>query len=150
MSSETKNRLQADVVAAMKARDKHRLGILRQLQAALKQVEIDKRRDLDEQAVLEVMQAYAKKVRDTLSSAEQADRDDLAAAARNELALVETYLPVPLSDAELGAIVAAAIAETGAAGPRDMGKVMQAVMPQVTGRAEGGRVSAMVKSRLVG
>jgi uncharacterized protein len=150
MSSEIKNRLQADVVTAMKAREKDRLGVLRQLQAALKQFEVDKRRELDDQTVMQVLQAYAKKVRDSLSSAEQAGREDLATAARAELALVESYLPAPLTDDELDALVVAAIAETGAAGPRDMGKVIQAVMPQVVGRAEGGRVSALVKSRLAG
>jgi uncharacterized protein len=150
MPSEIASRLKEDVIVAMKARDKERLGVLRQLQAALKQVEVDERRELDDAAVIKVLQAYAKKVRDTLSSAEQAGRDDLAQGARFEHALVETYLPAAISDDDLAAAVEAAIAETGATGPKDMGKVMQAVMARVTGRAEGGRVSAMVKSKLVG
>jgi hypothetical protein len=150
MPSEIAARLQRDVVVAMKARDKERLGVLRQLQAALKQVEVDERRELDDPAVVKTLQAYAKKVRDTLASAEQAGREDLLAAARRELTLVQGYLPAALDDAELAALVDAAIAAVGAGGPQHMGKVMQAVMSQVAGRAEGGRVSAMVKARLAG
>lgn len=150
MSSETARRLQQDVVVAMKARDKDRLGVLRQIQAAIKQVAIDERRELDEAAILKVLQGYAKKVRDSLASAEEAGRADLTAAARAELALVQSYLPAALSDDELAALVDAVIAEIGASGPKQMGQVMQAVMGRVAGRAEGGRVSALVKSRLAG
>lgn len=150
MPSEIAGRLQQDVVVAMKARDKERLGVLRQVQAALKQVEVDERRELDDAAVIKVLQGYAKKVRDTLESAEKAGRAELADLARAELALVQTYLPAALDDAALAALVDEAIAECGAEGPRDMGKVMQAVMPRIAGRAEGGRVSAMVRARLGG
>jgi uncharacterized protein len=150
MPSETASRLQQDVIATMKSRDKVRLGVLRQLQAAIKQVEVDERRELDESGVLKVLQSYAKKVRDSLSSAEQAGRDDLQQAARFELDLVESYLPAAMSDDELAALVDAVIAELGATGLQQMGQVMQAVMPRVAGRAEGGRVSAVVKSRLAG
>ncbi len=150
MPSQIASRLQQDVVVAMKARDKDRLGVLRQLQAALKQVEVDERRELDEADAIKVLMSYAKKVRDTLASTEQAGRDDLADQARRELALVEAYLPAAMSDQELAAAVTAVIAETGASSPKDMGKVMQAVMARVAGRAEGGRVSAMVKAKLAG
>lgn len=150
MPSEIASRLQQDVVAAMKARDKERLGVLRQVQAALKQVEVDERRELDDAAVIKVLQSYSKKVRDSLASAEQAGRAELAAAARAELALVQGYLPAALDDGALAALVDEAIAAAGATGPRDIGKVMQAVMPRVAGRADGSRVSAMVKSRLGG
>lgn len=150
MSSETARRLQQDVVVAMKARDKDRLGVLRQVQAAIKQVAIDERRELDEAAILKILQGYAKKVRDSLASAEEAGRADLTAAARAELALVQSYLPAALSDDELAALVDTVIAEIGASGPKQMGQVMQAVMGRVAGRAEGGRVSAVVKSRLAG
>lgn len=150
MSGETSIRLQRDVVAAMKARDKERLGILRQLQAAIKQVQIDERRELDEPGVLKVLQSYAKKVRDTLASTEQAGREDLTEAARKELALVESYLPAALDDSELAVLVDTAIAEVGATGPQQMGQVMQVVMPRIAGRAEGSKVSALVRSRLAG
>ncbi len=150
MPSEIAARLKQDVITAMKAKEKARLGVLRQLQAALKQVEIDQRIELDDEVVLKVLQAYAKKVRDTLASAEKADRPEMVADARAELELVKTYLPAELDDAALGVAVDEAIAEVGAQGPQDMGKVMKAVMPKVGGRADGGRVSAVVKSRLVG
>jgi len=150
MSSVIAARLQADVIAAMKAKDKERLGVLRQLQAAIKQVEIDTRKELDDDDVLKVLMAYAKKVRDTLESAEKAAREDLAAGAREEQAIVQVYLPAALGDDELGAIVDEVIAETGAASPKDMGKAIKGVMARVKGGAEGARVSAMVKSKLVG
>jgi len=150
MPSAIAAQLKQDVIAAMKAKDKPLLGVLRQLQAAVKQVEIDTRKELDDDGVLKVLQAYAKKVRDTLDSAEKAGREEMAADARTELEMVKAYLPAELSDEELGKAVDEAIAEAGAQGPQDMGKVMKAVMPKVTGRADGGRVSAMVKSRLVG
>ena len=150
MPSEIAARLQKDVVAAMKAREKELLGVLRQLQAALKQVEVDERRELDDASVLKVVQSYAKKVRDSLAGAEQAGREDLATAARSELVVVERYLPEAMSDDELTKLVDSMIEDIGATGLKDMGKVMQAVLAVAAGRAEGGRVSAMVKTRLTG
>jgi len=150
MPSAIAAQLKQDVIAAMKAKDKPLLGVLRQLQAAVKQVEIDTRKELDDDGVLKVFQAYAKKVRDTLESAEKAGREEMAAEARTELAMVKTYLPAELSDDELAAAVDEAIAEAGAQGPQDMGKVMKAVMPRTAGRADGSRVSALVKQILVG
>jgi hypothetical protein len=150
MSSELAARIKQDTIAAMKAKDRVRLGILRQLQAALKQVEIDQRAELDDAGALKVLQAYAKKVRDTIASAEEAGREEMLADARAELAVVQEYLPAEMSDADLAALVEAAVDETGARSPADMGKVMKAVMPKVAGRAEGSRVSALVKARLVG
>jgi uncharacterized protein YqeY len=150
MPSEIADRLKADVIVAMKAKDKETLGILRQVQAAIKRVEVDERTELDQDGVIDVLMKYAKQVRDSLDAAENAGRDDLAAAARTELDLVQSYLPAALSDDELVAMVDAAIAETGAQGPKDMGTVIKAVMTRVKGRAEGARVSAAVKSRLVG
>ncbi|MBD3220581.1 GatB/YqeY domain-containing protein [bacterium] len=150
MPSEILARIKQDTVAAMKAKDKARLGILRQVSAAIKQVEIDERRELDDAGVLAILQKYAKQVRDSLESAEKAGRDEAVAEAEAELAIVKEYLPAELDDTELAAIVDETIAETGASGPRDMGAVMKAIMPRVTGRADGSRVSAMVKSKLVG
>ncbi|MEZ4387499.1 MAG: GatB/YqeY domain-containing protein [Candidatus Krumholzibacteriia bacterium] len=150
MPSQIVARLKADTIAAMKAKDKPLLGVLRQLQAAFKQVEVDQRIELDDEGAMKVLQSYAKKVRDTLESARGAGRAELVAEAEAELAIVKGYLPAELSDEELAAAVDAAVAEVGAQGPQDMGKVMKAVMAKVTGRADGGRVSAMVKQRLVG
>jgi len=146
--SETADRLKSDVVTAMKAREKERLGVLRMLQAALKQLEVDTRRELEEADVVKAIATYARKVKDQLESAREAGREDLAARAEAELALVGDYLPAELSDDELETVVRGAIAEVGAASPRDMGQVMKAVMPKVAGRAEGGRISALVKKLL--
>jgi uncharacterized protein YqeY len=148
--SETAQRLQQDTVAAMKARDRERLGILRMLQAAIKQVEVDERRELAEADVLKVLSTYARKVKDQIAAARESGRADLLEQAEGELAVVSGYLPAELSDSELEQLVREAVAASGATGPRDMGKVMKAVMPQVAGRADGGRVSALVKRLLSG
>jgi uncharacterized protein YqeY len=143
-------RLQQEVVAAMKARDKDRLGVLRMLQAAVKQVEVDERRELDDDDVVKIISSYARKVKDQIASYGEGGRAELLAAAETELAVVSEFLPAALGEAELEAIVREAVAETGAAGPQDMGKVMKAVMPRTAGRADGAQVSALVKRLLVG
>lgn len=143
--SETAARLQSEVVAAMKAKDRDRLGVLRMLQAALKQVEVDERRELTDDDVIKVLASYQKKVKDQLRSFREGGRDDLVAGVEAELAVVEEFLPRALDEAELETIVRQAVAETGASGPADMGKVMKAVMPRTAGRADGSLVSALVK-----
>jgi len=143
--SETAARLQSEVVAAMKAKDRERLGVLRMLQAALKQVEVDERRELTDDDVIKVLASYQKKVKDQLRSFREGGRDDLVAGVEAELAVVEEFLPRALDEAELETIVRQAVAETGASGPADMGKVMKAVMPRTAGRADGSLVSALVK-----
>lgn len=143
-------RIKTAVVAAMKAKDKERLGVLRMLQAAIKQVEVDERKELTDADVLKILSSYARKVKDQLAGAEGSGRAELVAAARAELAIVQEFLPAELDDAALEAAVREAIAESGAAGPRDMGKVMKAVGPRTAGRADGARVSAMVKKLLAG
>ena len=148
--SETAARLQSDVIAAMKAKDKDRLKVLRMMQAALKQVEVDERRDLDEADVTKVLAAYQKKVKDQVRSYGEGGRAELLAEAEAELAIVQEYLPAGMDEAQIEAAVREAIAETGAAGPADMGKVMKAVMPKTAGRADGSQVSAMVKKILAG
>jgi len=142
-------RIKQDTIAAMKAGERDTVGILRMLQASIKQVEVDTRKELDDAAVVKVLRGYAKKVKDSLASARDAGRDDLVAAAERELALVERYLPAELDDAALEAQVKAVIAETGAASPRDMGKVMKAAMARLQGQADGSRVSAVAR-RLLG
>lgn len=143
-------RIKAAVVAAMKAKDKERLGVLRMLQAALKQVEVDERKELTDADVVKILSSYARKVKDQLAGAESSGRAELVAAARAELDVVQEFLPAEMDDAALEAAIKEAIAESGAAGPRDMGKVMKAVGPKTAGRADGGRVSAMVKKLLAG
>ena len=148
--SEIATRLQSDVITAMKAKDKDRLGVLRMLQAALKQIEVDTRTELDDDGVIKALAGYAKKVKDQVKSYGEGGREELKAAAETELAIVEEFLPQQMSDAEIQAAVAEAVAETGASGPQDMGKVMKAIMPKTAGRADGSRVSALVKQALVG
>jgi len=146
--SETAARLQADVIVAMKAKDKDRLGVLRMMQAAVKQVEVDERKDLTEAEVIKVLAAYQKKVKDQVRSYGDGGRAELLAAAETELTIVQEYLPAEMDEAQLEAIVREAVAETGATGPADMGKVMKAVMPKTAGRADGSAVSALVKKVL--
>lgn len=141
-------KIQQATVEAMKARDKTRLGVLRMLQAALKQVEVDERRELDDADVLQVLSSYLRKVKEQLASFRDGGRTELVAVAEGELAIVTEFMPAELSDAELERIVVETIAETGAAEPRDMGRVMKIILPKVTGRADGGRVSAVVKQKL--
>ena len=148
--SETAARLQSDVVAAMKAKDKDRLKVLRMMQAALKQVEVDERRELGEDDVIKVLAAYQKKVKDQVQSYGDGGRAELLAEAEAELVIVQEYLPQQLDEDEIEALVREAVAETGAAGMADMGKVMKAVMPKTAGRADGSLVSAVVKRVLAG
>jgi len=147
-TSQLAARLQAAVIAAMKAKDKDRLGVLRQMQAALKQIEVDERRELSDADVLKILSSYVKKVKDTLASTVAAGRDDLKALAEAELAVVNEFLPAEMGDAELETVVRGALAASGAQGAADFGKVMKAVMPLTTGKADGARVSAMVKRLL--
>lgn len=142
--------IQAAVVSAMKQRQKERLGVLRMLQAQIKQVEIDHRTSLDDQGILKVMATYQRKVKESLASARDAGRDDLIAQSEAELAILAEFMPTEIGDGELEAIVRQAIASTGAAGPQAMGQVMKAVLPLVAGRADGGRVSNLVKRLLQG
>ena len=149
-TSEVAAKIQQEVIAAMKAKDKGRLGVLRMVQAAVKQVQVDERRDLDDADVLKILTSYSRKVKDQISSYGDAGRTELKEAAEAELAIVAEFLPAEMTDEELTAVITAAVAKTGAAGPQDMGKVMKAVLAQTAGRADGGRVSALVKKALVG
>jgi uncharacterized protein YqeY len=149
-TSEVAAKIQQEVIAAMKAKDKGRLGVLRMVQAAVKQVQVDERRDLDDADVLKILTSYSRKVKDQISSYGDAGRTELKEAAEAELLIVAEFLPAEMTDEELTAVISAAVADTGAAGPQDMGKVMKAVLAQTAGRADGGRVSALVKKALVG
>ncbi len=150
MASGIAVKLKNEVIAAMKAKDRERLGVLRMLQAAIKQVEVDERRELADPDVLKILSSYGRKVRDQIQSYGEGGRPELLAQAEAEMAIVNEFLPAGLSDAELEAVVRECVAEVGAQGPQDMGKVMKALMPKVAGRADGGKVSALVKKALVG
>lgn len=150
MPSELKTRLTEDVKTAMKAGDKPRLGTLRFMLAAVKQQEIDTRLDLDDAAVTAILTKLANQRRESISQFENAQREDLASKEREELAIVETYLPAPLSAGEIEALVNAAIGRLEAPTIKDMGKVMAELKPHLVGRADIGAVSAQVKARLGG
>ena len=144
--SELKARIQEDVKAAMRAKDKPRLATLRLVTAAMKQVEVDQRIELDDQATLDILVKLVKQRRDSIEQYEAANRDDLVAQERAELELIETYMPTALDESELGALLDQAVAETGAASMKDMGKVMAWLKPKVQGRAAMGALSGKVKA----
>jgi uncharacterized protein YqeY len=139
-----------DMKAAMRARDSARLNAIRLLLAAMKQREVDERIELSDSQVIEVIEKMLKQRRDSISQYEAANRHDLADAEKFEVGVLSTYLPQPLGDSEVAALLDAAISETGAAGVKDMGKVMALVKPQIIGRADVGKVSGLIKARLGG
>jgi uncharacterized protein YqeY len=150
MASELKQRIQEDVTAAMRARDKPRLSALRLVTAAIKQLEVDTRSELDDPAVLGVLEKMLKQRRDSLEQYSSAGRTDLADQESFEIDIIEAYMPEALPAAELEALIDAAIAETGAGSMRDMGKVMGLLKSRVQGRADMAAVSAAVKQKLGG
>lgn len=145
-----KERLQSDLTAAMKSRDELRSATLRMALTAITNEEVagKKARILSDDEVLTVLTREAKKRREAAEAFDGAGRDELASRERAEGAVLAGYLPAQLSDDELADLVRAAIAETGADSPKAMGQVMKALQPQVTGRAEGGRVAAEVRKQL--
>lgn len=146
--SDLKTRISDATKAAMKARDKERLATLRLINADIKRVEVDERRELSDQDVVAILTRMLKQRQDSLSQYESAGRDDLAAQERFEIGIVQEFLPEPLGDDELDGLIEAAIKETGAESMRDMGKVMGILKPQIEGRADMGAVSGKVKARL--
>jgi uncharacterized protein YqeY len=134
--------------AAMKGGDKPRLAVIRLVLAAIKQREIDERIELDDSQVLAVLDKMVKQRRDSIQQYSDAGRDELAAQEAAEIDIIQDFMPEALSDDEVAAIVAAAVAETGAESMRDMGKVMAIVKPKVQGRADVGKVSGLVKQQL--
>ena len=145
-----KQRLTDDMKAAMKAGDKDTLGVIRLVNAAIKQREVDERIELDDAGVIAVLEKAVKQRKDSIGQYEGAGREDLAAIKRAEMAVIERYLPAKLGEAQIVAAIDAAIAQTGAAGPADMGKLMGVLKPQLAGQADMGEVSKLVKQRLAG
>jgi len=148
--SPLKQRLTDDMKAAMKSGDKHGLGVIRLMLAAIKQREVDERIELDDAQVLAALDKMVKQRRDSVSQFEAAGRTDLAEIEKSEIVVIERYLPAKLGEAEIVAAIDAAIAETGASGPADIGKLMGALKPKLAGQADMGQVSALVKQRLAG
>ena len=145
-----KQQLTDDMKTAMKAGEKHRLGVIRLINAAIKQREVDERIELDDVAVLAVLEKMVKQRKDSVSQFEAANREDLAAIERAELVVIDTYLPAKLGEAEILAAIEAAITETGATGPADMGKLMGVLKPRLAGQADMGQVSALITKKLAG
>ena len=143
-----KGQILDDIKTAMKAGDKDRLKVLRLVSAAIKQVEVDERTELDDVAVLGILNKMVKQRRDSITQYTDGNRQDLADIEAAEIVVIETYLPTKLSDDELEEMIDEAIAQSGAENIRDMGKVMGMIKTKAAGRADMGAVGAMVKKRL--
>ena len=143
-----KARITEDMKNAMRAKDSVRLGAIRLLQSAIKQREVDERIELDDMQVIEAIEKMLKQRRDSIFQYEAANRHDLADVEKFEVTVLQEYLPQALTDDEVGAILEQVIAETGAIGIKDMSKVMAAVKPLVVGRADMGKISGLIKTKL--
>ena len=144
-----KTRLKEQQILAMRAKDKVRLGTIRMLLAAIKQIEIDERIELDNDAVTAVVIKSVKQRKDSITQFEKADRHDLADVEKTELAILQEFLPQPLTSEEVKALIEQAIASTGASGMQDMGKVMGVLKKDISGRADMGEVSGLVRAGLL-
>lgn len=145
-----KDQITEDMKTAMRAKDSARLGTIRLLQAAMKQKEVDERVTLDDVAIVAIVDKLIKQRKDSIAAFEGAGRQDLADKEKAEMAVLQAYLPARMSEAEVTAAVLAIVAEVGAKGPGDMGKVMGVVKTRLAGKADMGQVSAAVKAALAG
>ena len=145
-----KAQLSEDMKTAMKAGEKDRLGVIRLVNAAIKQKEVDERVEMTDPLVLAVLEKMVKQRKDSVTQYEAAAREDLAAQERYEIGVLQAYLPAQMSSDELAAEVRRAVSESGAAGPADMGKVMAILKPRIAGRADMGQASQQVKQQLAG
>lgn len=143
-----KQRLVDDMKAAMKGGDKASLAVIRLINAAIKQREVDERIELDDPAVIGVLDKMVKQRRDSVSQYEAANREDLAQVERDEIVVIERYVPAKMGEAHIDAAIDAAIAETGASGAADIGKLMGVLKPKLAGQADMGLVSRRVKAKL--
>jgi hypothetical protein len=148
MPSTLKPQLTNDMKSSLKSGDKHRLGVVRLILAAIKQIEVDERIELDDTRILAVLDKMVKQRRESIAQYGKANRDDLVAVEQGEIVIIQEYLPAALSEAEINAIIEQSIESTGAASIKDMGKLMGALRPQLQGRADMGKVSQLIKSRL--
>ncbi len=147
-TSNLKPHLTADMKSSMRSGDKARLKVIRMILAAIKQVEVDERIELDDARVIAVLDKMAKQRRESISQFEQAGRDDLVEIEKAELEVIQHYLPEALSEEEIRQLIDAAIAETGASDMKQMGQVMGKLKSQLQGRADMGQVSQLIKARL--
>ncbi|MCC4634678.1 GatB/YqeY domain-containing protein [Xanthomonas dyei] len=145
-----KQQLTDDMKAAMKSGDKHSLGVIRLINAAIKQKEVDERIEMDDAAVIAVLDKMVKQRKDSVTQFEAAAREDLAQIEREEIVVIERYLPAKMGEADIVAAIQAAITETGASSPADIGKLMGALKPKLAGQADMGLVSTLVKQHLAG
>jgi len=143
-----KERINSDMKAALKAHETAKLGAIRLLMAAMKQKEVDERITLDDSGIVAIADKLVKQRRDSVTQYDAAGRKDLADAERYEIEVLSAYMPAALTEEEIGAAIVAAIAQTGAKGPADMGKLMGVLKPQLAGRADMSKVSARVKAEL--
>jgi hypothetical protein len=143
-----KAQISEDMKTAMRAKDSARLGAIRLLQAAIKQREVDERIELDDSNVIAVIEKMLKQRRDSIAAYESANRNDLADVEKFEVSVLHTYLPQQLTEDEIKDILEKVVVETGAAGIKDMSKVMAAIKPLVAGRADMGKISGLIKTRL--
>lgn len=137
-----------DVKLAMKAKDKPKLGVLRLITAAIKQVEVDQRIELSDEQVITVLEKMLKQRKDSIGQFEKAGRDDLKDIEVFEVGIIQNYMPEQLSEADITAMIVQAISDSGANSMKDMGKVMGQLKPKLSGRADMGNVSKMIKSKL--
>lgn len=142
-------RIKEDMKAAMKAKEKEKLGVIRLILAAIKQREVDERILLDDQQVLQLLDKMVKQRRDSIEQYDKAGRDDLAEVEQKEILVIQSYLPQQLSEQEIEQLIVQAISDSGAKGMQDMGKVMAILRPQLQGRADLGAASQKIKAKLV-
>ena len=142
------DKINADLITAMKAKNEAATSALRMLKSAIKYKEVDLKREIKDEEVIEVLTKQAKQRKESIEGFEKGGRVDMATKEKAELGLIETYLPAGLSDEELSTMVVDTIKSIGASGPKDMGKVMGALTPKIKGRADMSKVSTLVKSRL--
>ena len=142
------DKINADLITAMKAKDEATTSALRMLKSAIKYKEVDLKREVKDEDVIDVLTKQAKQRKESIEGFEKGGRAEMAAKEKAELALIEKFLPAGLSDEELAKLIQEAIQSSGAAGPKDMGKVMGVLTPKIKGRADMGKVSTLVKTKL--
>ncbi|MFZ0218793.1 MAG: GatB/YqeY domain-containing protein [Candidatus Aquirickettsiella sp.] len=148
MSPSLKQRIQEDMKAALRAQDKQRLGVVRLILAAIKQVEVDERVEVDDTRITQILNKMLKQRRDSITQYDQAKRNDLAEQERLEVTIIQAYLPEPLSEADIDRMLSEVITKVGATSVKDMGKVMAELKERLQGRADMTQISAKIKARL--
>lgn len=148
MVSSLKQRIQEDMKVALRAQEKQRLGVIRLILAAIKQVEVDERVAVDDTRITQILNKMIKQRRDSIAQYDQAKRDDLADQERLEVKIIQAYLPEPLSEADIDRMLSEAITNVGATSVKDMGKVMAVLKERIQGRADMTQISAKIKERL--